>query len=195
MHSEESDLIDFAFPVLVLNSAPSQHQFQLQSSTETDSGNVTGLQKVAVWYKNKYPGEWPHRVTHFTPGTPVFRRSVSEWRNVQWHCTELLRGQWFRQRYPTTKAQIIIICAQHVWNRDNIKLVVVVGWLSSSLSQSKRPSFAPIYNNQQDSSSSSSSPPPPPPSSSIDATTLGRSWSVQQFYSTLLYPLPSPSNQ
>jgi hypothetical protein len=48
MHSEESDLIDFAFPVLVLNSAPSQHQFQLQSSTETESGNVTALQTVAV---------------------------------------------------------------------------------------------------------------------------------------------------
>jgi hypothetical protein len=32
-------------------------------------------------------------------------------------------------------------------------------------------------------------------SSSIDPTTLGGSWSVQQFYSTLVYPWPSPSNQ
>ena len=31
--------------------------------------------------------------------------------------------------------------------------------------------------------------------SSIDSTTLGGSWSVQQFYSTPVYPLPSPSNQ
>ena len=38
------------------------------------------------------------------------------------------------------------------------------------------------------SSSSSSSP-------SIHSTTLGVSWSVQQFYSTPVYPLPSPSNQ
>ena len=32
-------------------------------------------------------------------------------------------------------------------------------------------------------------------SSSIDSTTLGGSWSVQQFYSTPVYPRPSPSNQ
>ena len=32
-------------------------------------------------------------------------------------------------------------------------------------------------------------------SSSIDSTTLGRSWSVQQFYSIPVCPLPSPSNQ
>ena len=32
-------------------------------------------------------------------------------------------------------------------------------------------------------------------SSSIDSTTLGGSWSVQQFYSTPVCPLPSPSNQ
>ena len=31
-----------------------------------------------------------------------------------------------------------------------------------------------------------------PSSSSIDSTTLGGSWSVQQFYYTLVYPLPSP---
>ena len=32
-------------------------------------------------------------------------------------------------------------------------------------------------------------------SSSVDSTTLGGSWSVQQFYSTPVYPRPSPSNQ
>ena len=32
-------------------------------------------------------------------------------------------------------------------------------------------------------------------SSSIDYTTVGGSWSVQQFYSTPVYPRPSPSNQ
>ena len=32
-------------------------------------------------------------------------------------------------------------------------------------------------------------------SSSIDSTTLGGSWSVQQFYSTLVYPQSSPSSQ
>ena len=32
-------------------------------------------------------------------------------------------------------------------------------------------------------------------SSSIDSTTLGVSWSVRQFYSTLLYPQSSPSSQ
>jgi hypothetical protein len=31
--------------------------------------------------------------------------------------------------------------------------------------------------------------------SSTTTTTLGGSWSVQQFYSTVVYPLPSPSNQ
>jgi hypothetical protein len=41
------------------------------------------------------------------------------------------------------------------------------------------------------SSSSSSSPPPP----SIDSASLGGSWSVQQVYSTTVYPRPSPSNQ
>ena len=32
-------------------------------------------------------------------------------------------------------------------------------------------------------------------SSSIDSTTLGGSWSVRQFYSTLVYPQSSPSSQ
>jgi len=40
-----------------------------------------------------------------------------------------------------------------------------------------------------------SSSPHPPPSSSIHSTTLGGFRSVQQFYSTPVYPQPSPSNQ
>jgi hypothetical protein len=45
-----------------------------------------------------------------------------------------------------------------------------------------------LYSSSSSSSFSSSS-------SSIDSTTLGGSWSVQQFYSTPFYPPLSPSNQ
>jgi len=41
--SEHFDLIDSAFAIQALNLTPSYHQFQLQSSTEATTSNVTGI--------------------------------------------------------------------------------------------------------------------------------------------------------
>ena len=55
-----------------------------------------------------------------------------------------------------------------------------------------------VYSSSSSSSSSPSSSSPSSSSSSsssVDSTTLVGSWSFQQFYSTPVYPRPSPSNQ
>ena len=91
-------------------------------------------------------------------------------------------------------SEYLVICTLHVL-LDNVTnflhLQNTRPWLCHS-SSSSPPSSPPPPSPSPSSSPSYS---PSSSSSSSDSTTLGGSWSVQQFNSTPVYPRPLPSNQ